>query len=140
VRKTKVDLALELMALMGHTTVGEMRSASGWERNVQDAQKISRRYGLKSLAERVKSLREKAYLERSSVWFVSRLRVRVQNGTTPNDACRRMNECLSRALHREYGEDYKGEGVLLIEDPSMVIQVVERPVVPVIKGAAELKY
>lgn len=138
--KTKYDLALDLLATEGRTTVEEMRVSSGWPENDRDARTISRIFKKRELLDRLRRAKEQEKLSYSSVWFVARLRVRVPSNQHPNDAVKRMNECLSKALIKEYRDQFKGEGVLLIEDPAQVLYPQDNTHVPVIQGAAKFTF
>jgi len=59
--------------------------------------------------------------KRSSVWFNVEVRVRVEAGTSPQDATGRLQRCVVGALEREYGEDFKYVRAAVNSDPSEVL-------------------
>lgn len=137
--KNKKELALDLLAVEGRTTVEEMKKSPGWSQNWRDARKIAGRFKRRDLVERLRIARGQFKLSHSSVWFVPRIRVRVPAGIHPNRAIKRMNQCLADALIKEYGEQFKGVGVEIVEDPAKILEPADDTYVPVIHGAVSLR-
>lgn len=137
--KTKKELALDILALEGRTTVREMKESPGWSQNCWDARKIAGRTKRKDLVDMLRMAKKQFKLNYSSVWFVARMRVRVPVGIHPNSAIVRMNKCLGSAVSKEYGEQFKGAGVELVEDPVKILKPVDDTYVPVIHGAVKFK-
>lgn len=78
-------------------------------------------------------------MNKSSVWFVSRVRVRLDAGTCADEAMQRMNKSIWNGVTQEYGDDAKGVTVEIVEDPTDVLVDCNKEHVAVVKDVVKTR-